>query len=93
MKIFIVCAGWAYEGFRIISIHSDKKSAIYSKNKTEETGRFDYVFIDEDHKLNPPNVRDHRAGPSDPSKAKPSDVAGSGASTCWADAQSAGETP
>jgi hypothetical protein len=62
MKIFIVCAGWAYEGFRIISIHSDKKSAIYSKNKTEETGRFDYVFIDEDHKLNPPNVKVDRAG-------------------------------
>jgi hypothetical protein len=40
----------------------------------------------------PPNVRDHRAGPDDPSKAEPSDAAGSGASSCWADAQSAGET-
>lgn len=32
-----------------------------------------------------PNVRDHRAGPSDPSKAGETIVAGSGASTCWAD--------
>jgi len=32
-----------------------------------------------------PNVRDHRAGPDDPSKAGPTIVAGSGASTCWAD--------
>ena len=32
----------------------------------------------------PPNVRDHRAGPEDPSKTEPSDVAGTGESTCWA---------
>ena len=31
---------------------------------------------------NPPNVRDHRAGPDDPSKAEKAIVAGSGASTC-----------
>jgi hypothetical protein len=34
--------------------------------------------------MNPPNVRDHRAGPSDQGKAEPGDVAGSGESTCWA---------
>jgi hypothetical protein len=34
--------------------------------------------------IQPPNVRDHRAGPDDPSKAEPSDVAGSGESTCLA---------
>jgi len=33
----------------------------------------------------PPNVEVHRAGPSDPSKAGPTIVAGSGESTCWAD--------
>ena len=41
----------------------------------------------------PPNVRDHRAGPSDQGKADQAIVAGSGASTCWADAQSAGKMP
>jgi hypothetical protein len=30
-----------------------------------------------------PNVRDHRAGPSDQVKAESAPVAGSGASTCW----------
>ena len=40
-------------------------------------------------RLDPPIVRDHQAGPDDPSKAGPTIVAGSGASTCWADAQSA----
>ena len=44
-------------------------------------------------KFNPPNVRDHRAGPSDQGKADQAIVAGSGASTCWADAQSAGKMP
>jgi hypothetical protein len=36
-----------------------------------------------------PNVRDHRAGQDQPGESKNSTVAGSGASTCWADAQSA----
>ncbi len=31
-----------------------------------------------------PNVRDHRAGPSDQGKAESAIVAGSGESTCWA---------
>jgi hypothetical protein len=34
-----------------------------------------------------PNVRDHRAGPGDQVNAESTPVAGSGASTCWADAQ------
>jgi hypothetical protein len=38
-----------------------------------------------------PNVRDHRAGPSDPSKAGQAIVAGSGASTCWADSGQEGK--
>jgi hypothetical protein len=32
-----------------------------------------------------PNAQDQRAGPDDPSKAGQAVVAGSGASTCWAD--------
>jgi hypothetical protein len=35
--------------------------------------------------MNPPNVRDNRAGPGDQVKAESAPVAGSGASTCWAD--------
>jgi uncharacterized protein YijF (DUF1287 family) len=45
------------------------------------------------YRMRATNVRDHRAGPDDPSKAEPTIVAGSGASTCWADAQSAGGMP
>jgi hypothetical protein len=36
-----------------------------------------------------PNAQVHRDGPDDPSKAEPTIVAGSGESSCWADAQSA----
>ena len=32
-----------------------------------------------------PNVRDHRAGQDQPGESKNNTVAGSGASTCWAD--------
>ena len=39
----------------------------------------------------PPNVRDHRAGPEMHRQPEQTIVAGSGASTSWADAQSARE--
>lgn len=41
----------------------------------------------------PPNVRDDLAGANQPSQSKNNADAGSSPSTCWADAQSAGETP
>lgn len=40
-----------------------------------------------------PNARDHRAGETSPRRAKMTINPGSGASTCWADAQSAKENP
>jgi hypothetical protein len=44
----------------------------------------EYITAGKWVEINPSNVRDHRAGPSDQGKADQTIVAGSGASTCWA---------
>ena len=46
----------------------------------------DPVMLDAwNRRENPPNARDHWAGPSDQGKADQTIVAGSGASSCWAE--------
>ena len=49
-------------------------------------------WIDKYIQGSPSNVRDHRAGPDDPSKAGPAIVAGSGASTLLGRDQAASDT-
>ena len=58
---------------------------LYDESMRAMDGQAAFNYARTIQKRREPNVRDHRAGPDDPSKAESAIVAGSGESTCWAD--------